>query len=155
MQRRDVLKLFAGAAVLQLAAAEPGAPLFFTRDEFAALDQLAEMIIPADDHSPGAHDAGVAVFIDKTVAEAFLPEDKTSWRKGLAPFLPLNKSQRLEMLTKLSLKEENPNSDAERFFGQLKESTAHAYYTSKIGIHHDMQYKGNVMQIEFAGYDAT
>ena len=145
MQRRDVLKLFAGAAVLQLAAAEPGAPLFFTRDEFAALDQLAEMIIPADDHSPGAHDAGVAVFIDKTVAEAFLPEDKTSWRKGLAPFLPLNKSQRLE----------NPNSDAERFFGQLKESTAHAYYTSKIGIHHDMQYKGNVMQIEFAGYDAT
>ena len=155
MQRRDLLKLLAGAAALQLTAAEPGAPLYFSKEEFAALDELTEMIIPADSHSPGAHDAGVAIFIDKTVAEAFLPEDKASWRTGLAPFLPLNKAQRLELLTKLAAKEENPGTDAERFFNQLKESTAQAYYTSSIGIHQDIQYVGNVIQEQFAGYDAS
>jgi len=148
MQRRDLLKLLVGTAALQLTAAEPGAPLYFSKPEFAALDDLTEIIIPADDHSPGARDAQVAAYIDKTVAEAFLPEDKTSWRKGLSPFVPLNKAQRVTLLTELAAKNDP-------FFQQLKESTAYAYYTSKIGIHQDIQYLGNVIQIEFAGYDAT
>lgn len=158
MQRRDLLKLMAGAALmpaLQLTAGEPGAPLYFTKEEFAALDELTEMIIPADEHSPGAHEAGVAKFIDKTVAEAFLPEDKQSWRSGLAPFLPLNKADRLAMLTKLAASEKDSKSEAERFFGQLKETTAFAYYTSSIGIHQDIQYIGNVIQEQFSGYEAT
>ncbi len=158
MQRRDLLKLMAGAALmptLQLTAGDPDAPLYFTKEEFAALDELTDLIIPTDSHSPGAHAAGVAKFIDKTVAEAFLPEDKESWRKGLAPFLPLNKAQRVTLLTELSRKEQDPQTDSERFFGQLKETTAYAYYTSSIGIHQDINYLGNVLQVEFAGYDAT
>jgi hypothetical protein len=155
MQRRDVLKLFAGAAALQLAAAEPGTPLYFSKEEFAALDELTEMIIPADAHSGGAHAAGVAMFIDKTVAEAFLAEEKESWRKGLAPFLPLSKPQRLEMLTQLAMHEANPRSDAQRFFGQLKSSTAAAYYSSTVGIHSDMEYLGNVIQEQYSGYEAS
>ena len=151
MQRRDLLKMMAGAALtpaLQLTAAEPGAPLYFSKEEFAALDELTEMIIPADAHSPGAHGAGVALFIDKTVAEAFLPEDKGSWRKGLAPFLPLNKEQRLAMLTEIC------DSQAP-FFGQLKETTAFAYYTSSVGIHQDIEYIGNTIQQQFSGYEVT
>jgi hypothetical protein len=151
MQRRDLLKLIAGAAfspVLQLAAAEPGAPLFFSKAEFAALDELTELIIPTDSHSPGAHAAGVAAFIDKSVAEAFLPEDKESWRSGLAPFLPLGKEQRLAMLTKLC-------DEKNKFFDQLKQTTASVYYTSSIGIHQDMQYVGNVVQQEFSGIEVT
>lgn len=158
MQRRDLLKLMAGAALmpaLQLTAGDPNAPLYFTKQEFAALDELTDLIIPTDEHSPGARQAGVAKYIDKSVAEAFLPEDKESWRKGLAPFLPLDKAQRITLLTELSKKERNPQTDAERFFGQLKESTASAYYTSSIGIHQDINYLGNVIQVEFAGYDAT
>ena len=155
MQRRDLLKVLAGAAALQLCAAEPGAALYFSKEEFAALDELTEMIIPADSHSPGAHEAGVAAFIDRSVAEAFLPEEKTSWKNGLAPFLSLSKAQRLALLTTLAAKEEDPHTDAERFFNQLKNSTAYAYYTSNIGIHQDIQYVGNVIQMEFAGYDAT
>lgn len=151
MQRRDLLKLVAGAALfpcLQLAAGEPGAPLYFSKEEFAALDELTEMIIPTDSHSPGAHEAGVAPFIDKSVAEAFLPEDKQSWRKGLAPFLPLGKEERLTMLRTLAEKNDP-------FFGQIKETTARAYYTSSIGIHQDMQYRGNTIQEQFSGYEAT
>jgi hypothetical protein len=156
MQRRDLLKFMAGTAfipVLQLTAAEPGKPLYFSKEEFPALDELTEMIIPADNHSPGAHAAGVAAFIDKSVAEAFLPEDKESWRQGLAPYLPLNTRQRSEMLSKLSRNENNPQTAAEHFFGQLKETTAFAYYTSSIGIHQDMQYVGNVIQEQFTGYE--
>jgi hypothetical protein len=155
MQRRDVLKLIAGAAALQLTAGEPGAPLYFSKQEFATLDELTEMIIPADSHSPGAHAAGVAVFIDKTVAESFMPEDRSSWRKGLAPYLALNRAQRLDRLTTLAAKEANPQTEAERFFTQLKQTTAYAYYTSSIGIHDDMQYLGNTIQEQFSGIEVT
>jgi hypothetical protein len=41
------------------------------------------------------------------------------------------------------------------FFKELKTRTARAYYTSKIGIHSEMEYKGNVSLKEFVGYDAT
>ena len=34
------------------------------------LDQLTEMIIPADDHSPGAREAKVGLFIDLIVAHS-------------------------------------------------------------------------------------
>jgi gluconate 2-dehydrogenase gamma chain len=180
LNRRDLLKLLslAGfAAPLALPAPEPGAPLFFTKDEFALLDTLTELIVPADDHSPGAHDAGVAAYIDKTVAEAFLPEDKTSWRKGLAsvnhlsqsmhgkPFLEASKEQQIGVLQEMSTHEEakqsNKDDDAtvnrrrrrpEQFFGQLKNTTAFAYYTSSIGIHKEIEYKGNVLLDKFVGY---
>ena len=172
LNRRDLLKLFSAAAFaapLALPAAEPGAPLFFTADEFLLLDTLTELIIPADDHSPGAHEAGVAAYIDRTTAEAFLPEDKESWRKGLAlvnqlshsmhgaPFLKTSKQQQIAVLTKMCGNENDEKTEPQKFFGQLKNTTAFAYYSSSIGIHQDIQYKGNVLLDVFAGYmpDAT
>ena len=41
----------------------------------------------------------------------------------------------------------------EHFFQELKGRTARAYYTSKVGIHQDMGYKGNVLLPEFVGYE--
>jgi len=167
LNRRDLLKsLTATAVALQLPAAEPNAPLFFTKDQFALLDTLTEIIVPADDHSPGAHEAGVAAYIDKSVAEAFLPEEKASWRKGLAainelsttqngkPFLQATKQQQVAVLKKLAAKEEDPKTEGERFFTQLKQTTAFVYYSSKIGIHQETNYKGNVLLPQFVGYDA-
>src|SRR5436190_15443343 len=114
MNRRELVELLAGAAfALQLPAAEPGAPLFFTKDEFALLDCLTDLIIPTDEHSPGAHAAGVAAFIDRTTAEAFLAKDKQSWRDGLqsvnnlsrqangARFLEATREQQLALLSKM------------------------------------------------------
>jgi gluconate 2-dehydrogenase subunit 3-like protein len=43
----------------------------------------------------------------------------------------------------------------DNFFTQLKQTTAFAYYSSSIGIHQEMNYKGNVLLTEFQGYDAT
>lgn len=169
LNRRDLFKALTAAAfaTLQLPAAEPGAPLFFSKDEFALLDTLTDLMIPTDDHSPGAHEAGVAPFIDRRVAEAFLAKDKDSWRKGLAAindlsestcqcsFLKATKQQQTEMLSKLAAKEHHPDTEAEKFFTQLKQTTAFAYYSSSIGIHQEIEYKGNVLLQEFAGYDAT
>ena len=159
MNRRKALKLAGGAFLcLQLPAAEPGAPLFFTPDEFALLDKLTELIIPADDHSPGAHAAGVAAYIDRTVAEAYVPDEKTSWRKGLAAIDELlhpSDVQPGDVLTKLAAKEKDPQTEAEKFFTQLKQTTAFAYYSSSIGIHQEMGYLGNVILQEFRGYEAN
>jgi hypothetical protein len=128
---------------------------------------LTELIIPRDAHSPGAHDAGVASFIDRTVAQAFLPEEKESWKRGLAemnrlsmesyhrPFLKAGKSEQVSLLEKLARVASNPNAAGELFFNQLKGATIFGYYTTDIGIHKDIEYKGNVIQEQFSGYDAV
>ena len=169
LNRRDLMRALTAVAFtrLQLPAAEPGSPLFFTRDEFALLDAVTDLLIPTDDHSPGAHEAGVAAYIDKTTAEAFRAEDKESWRKGLAAmnafsqstcqcaFLQASKHQQIDMLTQLAANERHPHTESEKFFTQLKQTTAFAYYSSSIGIHQDINYKGNVLLEQFVGYDAT
>ena len=39
----------------------------------------------------------------------------------------------------------------ETFFVMAKQATIHGYYTSEIGIHKELQYKGNQMLPEFVG----
>jgi hypothetical protein len=43
----------------------------------------------------------------------------------------------------------------QRFFVELKSWTARGYYTSKIGIHDEMEYKGNRAIVEFSGVDVA
>lgn len=110
IKRRDVLKIAASALVaaplLDLdetnaqtkkprapksagaAKTAAGRPRFFTAAEFAMLDELTELIIPTDDHSPGARAAGVALYLDRRVAETDpkIPEYaklRVTWRDGL------------------------------------------------------------------------
>jgi gluconate 2-dehydrogenase gamma chain len=169
LNRRDLLKALTAVAIapLQLTAADPSAPVFFTKDDFALLDTVTELIIPADEHSPGARGVGVASYIDRKVAEAFDPDEKTSWNKGLAllnnlarekhgrAFLETKPDQQKALLTNLAKNERDPHTDGERFFGQLKNTTAFVYYSSSIGIHQEMNYLGNVILQEFQGFDAT
>ncbi len=143
-------------------------PLFFTPAEFALVDEMSDMIIPADQQSAGARAAGVALYIDGRLAEAFEKDQPQRWRTGIAAvealsremhgktFMALTPEQRLALLTRIAAAESDPKTDAEKFFGEIKGSTIRAYYTSKIGIHDDQQYKGNVIQPgDYAGYDAT
>jgi len=51
--------------------------------------------------------------------------------------------------------EEDPKAPEERFFGELKRASAGIYYTSKVGIHDDIQYKGNTLLTEFVGEDVS
>jgi hypothetical protein len=170
LTRRELVQIGTAAAVTAAGAvtglaAEP-APKFFSKDEFAMADELAELIIPADDHSPGARAAQVAAYIDARLAEAFEDRPREIWREGLRRIDALSKEmhgrlfmeaapeQRIELLTRISRNEEHPQTPEEHFFRELKFRTAYAYYTSKIGIHQDMEYKGNILLPEFVGYDA-
>ena len=178
LTRREMIKLGAGAAVAatligldgKAAAAQgaqAGTPLFFTKEEFALLDELTELIIPTDEHSPGARAAKVASYIDFRLSESFEEEPKTMWRQGLKlieqvsqemhgkSFLDSSQEQRIALLTRISQNEEKPVKPEEQFFKELKSNTADVYYSSKIGIHTEMEYKGNTYLKEFVGYDAT
>lgn len=177
LTRREMIKLGASAAIAvaltgldanALAQLAKGrAPLFFTKEEFALVDELTELIIPADEHSPGARAALVASYIDFRLSESFEEQPRTLWRDGLKlieqlsqemhgkSFLASSSEQRIALLTRISQNETKPVKPEELFFKELKSRTARAYYTSRIGIHNEMEYKGNTSLKEFVGYDAT
>lgn len=183
LTRREILKRGAGAAVgAPLLAAEvqtrrPArkAPVaraskttkFFTEAEFELVDELSEMIIPDDDHSPGARAAKVAEYIDGRLAESFENGPPEQWRAGLQLvdrlaletsgriFMLATVAQRHTVLGRMSQNETNPQRDEEKFFRELKSRVADAYYSSRIGIHDEMEYKGNMFLREFVGEDAV
>src|SRR5436190_4959643 len=77
-----VTPLLQGRSVTaQSRALAPGK--FLTPAEYALLEELTELIIPADDHSPGARAAGVAGYIDGRLAESLEPDWQAQWRSGL------------------------------------------------------------------------
>lgn len=116
---------------------------FFTAEERALLDQLMEMIIPTDDHAPGAKAAEVSLFADLMVSTGGR-EAQAHWREGLKQMQQeARKSSLTEALAKSAAHEDHPTTDLERFFQTLKQMTVNGYYTSAIGIHRDLQYQGN------------
>ncbi len=124
---------------------------FFTEAENEFLDQLMEVIIPADSHSPGAHAAQVSLFADLMVSTSD-DESKPRWRNGLRLMREeASKSSLAEALAKAAAHEDNPTTDLDRFFATLKEMTVNGYYTSEIGIHQDLQYVGNSYLAVFPG----
>lgn len=169
ISRRDMLKATAAAAVaLPLSQCRAPTLRFFTPEEFALVDELSDMIIPTDAQSGGARAAGVATYLDARFAEAFEQDEPERFRAGIKAietlsqqmhgktFMAATAEQRLALLTQVAAAESDPKTDAEKFFTQIKGATIGAYYTSKIGIHDDQQYKGNVVQPgEYAGLDPT
>ena len=161
-KRRDLFRLTAGGLLVAgLGVAET--PAFFTKDEFAAVDELMETIIPTDDHSPGAKAAGCAVYVDRQLTESVDQELKQKWHAGLkaleakchAKFdkgiVDVTPDERAALLHEISQNEKNAATPEEKFFNILKYATAFAYYSSSIGIHKEIEYKGNVYLKEFAG----
>ncbi|MFN7946080.1 MAG: gluconate 2-dehydrogenase subunit 3 family protein [Blastocatellia bacterium] len=169
LSRREMLRLTSAALIaapLLKAEAQSLTPRFFTRDEFALLDELSEIIIPTDDHSPGARAAKVAGYIDFTLSESFTDEPRKIWRDGLKlvdalsqemngkPFMQASPDERIVVVTRLAKGEANPQQPEEKFFAELKGRVTYAYYTSEIGIQKELEYKGNTYLKEFVGFDA-
>ena len=167
MERRALLKIVALTALSQKLNALPGAVMdhmqaapaaprttaytlqFFNEEESRLLDQLMEVIIPADDHSPGAHEAGTNLFADLIVATSS-DAIKKQWKDGIRLIHEEAKSSSpAEALSKASLNEEDPQTDLQRFFVILKQMTVNGYYTSATGIHKEMEYIGNTYLVAF------
>jgi hypothetical protein len=171
MERRAVLKIVALTALSQKLNALPGAAMshmqaapaapsataytlqFFSEEESRLLDQLMEMIIPADDHSPGAHEARTNLFADLMVATSNNAV-KQQWQDGIRLITEeATGSSLAEALRRAAGNEENPKTDLERFFVLLKQMTVNGYYTSATGIHNEMEYIGNTYLVAFPTCD--
>ena len=135
---------------------------FFNAREMATIATISELIIPADEQSPGAQAAGVPAFIDLMVSES-PNETRLLWRDGLAAiekrsqkrfstaFNDATPEQQTSLLKAISKNEFEPVTLEERFFTAIKNLTINGYYTSEIGIHQELRYKGNTYLKEFLG----
>ena len=136
---------------------------FFTPAQHALIEELSETIIPADSHSGGAKAAKVADFIEQTVRESTDDQQKALWREGLPlievmsqhyngkSFVESSTEEKIAVLKVLSDNEHMADVPEVQFFRELKRLTVHGYYTSKIGIHDELEYKGNRVLMEYVG----
>lgn len=147
----------------QATASAKAQPLkFFTEEENRTVVEMSERIIPADEHSQGAKAAGVSEYIDLIVSES-TDVTKQTWREGLAavnkissekfgkPFADSTAEQQIDLLKEISRNEKSPQTVEEKFFRTIKYATVDGYYTSEIGIHKELHYKGNTYLKEFTG----
>ncbi|MFB3920705.1 MAG: gluconate 2-dehydrogenase subunit 3 family protein [Terriglobia bacterium] len=134
-------------------AAQP-ATTFFSPDQKATIAALADLIIPADEISPGAKAAGVDTFIDFLIANS-PREDQQAWVDGLRAldeacrarygndFRSLPADRQEDLLAEIAGEEVSPRTDSGRFFVRVKHAVAEGFYTSKIGLQDDLKYQGN------------
>jgi hypothetical protein len=66
-------------------------------------------------------------------------------------FVEIDDSQVDAILTEISTNERSPETPLEMFFVMTKRATVQGYYTSEIGIHQELRYKGNQFLKEFVG----
>lgn len=127
---------------------------FFTEHELASIAVLADIIIPADDVSGSATDAGVPAFIEFMVKD--IPAYQVPMRGGLKwldiqshrryghVFLNCDERQRLELVEAIAYPgKANPAMmQGVAFFGLMRNLTASGFFTSQIGVE-DIGYMGN------------
>jgi hypothetical protein len=153
------------AAAAQAQAAKTATafkPKFFTAHEYATVAVLVDLIIPRDERSGSATDAGVPAFMDFMMLDQ--PRRQTAMRGGLAlldrlsmarigkAFVNGADAQRRQLLDEIAYTS-NPDpglSHAIAFFSSFRDLTASGFWTTKMGIA-DLQYKGNVFVDEWNG----
>ena len=177
MQRREMVRLLAAAplamafdwtpqeverargAVLATRKAAGAAvqfePQFFTAHEYETVRILVNLILPRDERSGSATDAGVPEFMDFIVADQ--QGRQTAMRGGLAwidvqckrrfgsTFVECAVEQRTELLDELAWPERaRPElSHGVAFFTSFRDLTASGFWSSRMGVE-DLQYLGNV-----------
>jgi hypothetical protein len=160
MQRRDLLRFLAvavpalsGFSAEQLAALEqrvcngpPRRAGLFDPQQLALVDILSEIIIPATD-TPGAHAAGVAVFIERMVSDWYREDERVAFLAGInevntrskqlsgEPFIDASESARGAVVQQLEYElKAFPGGPAARFWNRFKSLTVYGYYTSQPGV---------------------
>jgi len=185
--RRDILRTLTvgavGGSVLQVipakaaeyihqmvhkekAAAPAGkyTPKYFSAPQYATLIALCDFIIPKDEKSGGAVEAGAPEFIDLLTSEN--PEYQLKlggglfWLDGFCTdrhanvFLECTPEQKKEVLDLIAFrknaKQDVAISQGVALFSFLRRLTCDGFYTSKIGIA-DLGYIGNTSVREFPG----
>ena len=135
-------------------------PKFFNDHEYKTLEKLTDLIIPADEHSPGALAGGAPEFIDFLSSQS--PELAEIYSGGLAwldhqmnksysaTFIAASPEQQTAMLDLIAYRK---NTSPELgpgvvFFNWVRNMTVDAFYTSKVG-YDDLGYMGNGAMSDF------
>lgn len=146
-------------------ARETGAPFtpkFWNAHELATVNVLVDLIIPRDDRSGSATEAGVPEFMDFILDEN--KDMRTSYRGGLAwldgesvrrfrkNFVEASDAQRRQVLDDIAWpKKAKPElSHGVAFFNKFRDFTASGFFSSKVGVA-DLQYIGNQFVTEWKG----
>jgi gluconate 2-dehydrogenase gamma chain len=174
MKRRDALKVLLAAPVATFtwteaeaaqaaaaaqtaraaATAKPFVPKFFTATEFNLVRVLADIVIPKDERSGSATDAGVPEFMDFMMIDQ--PARQVAMRGGLAwldlecqerfdkTFLACTEAERTAVLDDIAwpAKAKPEFAHGVAFFNNFRDLTASGFWTTRMGID-DLQYTGN------------
>jgi gluconate 2-dehydrogenase gamma chain len=187
ISRRDILKNLAvgvaGGSALQIIPAQAAAmahemiqaeknaspagkyvPKYFSTHQYRTLVVLCDTIIPKDEVSGGAVEAGAPEFIDLLTSEndeyqgifggGLMWLDNSCADRYGHVFLDCSPAQQTEVLSLIAYRR-NAKSDPSlsqgvAFFAKLRSMTCDGFYTSKIGIA-DLKYIGNTALAEFPG----
>ena len=141
-------------------------PRFFAAGEAAAVEALAEAIIPETD-TPGARAANVHQYIDWMVSRAeegdgpaALPE---IMRAGLAwldrrsaglygqRFVDAGGQQQAELLARLAADPPREGAAGVDLFRHVRRLTISGYYRSEVGMRQELAYAGKQYLTEFEG----
>lgn len=130
------------------------AETYFTPHEMATITVLADIIIPRDEMSGSASEAGVPDFIEFIVKDK--PEHKLPMRGGLQwldqqclkrfnnAFVNCNPDQQIKLVDMIAypMKAKKEMSQGVTFFSLMRDLTASGFYTSPMGFK-DLKYEGN------------
>ena len=150
------------AAARTRQAPRPFKPAFFTPHEYATVSVLVDLIIPRDERSGSATDAGVPAFMDFMMVDQ--PRRQTAMRGGLAlvdalceerfdrRFVDLADAERRTILDEIAYATNDDPSLAHAiaFFSSFRDLTASGFWTTQMGID-DLQYEGNRFVSEWNG----
>jgi len=158
----DSVREAAARARAALGRGAPYEPKHFTAHEWDTVRLLVDLIIPKDDRSGGATDAGVPEFIDFMVGDD--ADLETPIRGGLAwldhecdgrygkPFVACTGAERTAVLDDIAWpKRAKPERAAGvAFFNRFRDLTASGFFSSKMGVQ-DLRYIGNTFVSEWKG----
>jgi gluconate 2-dehydrogenase gamma chain len=127
---------------------------FFSDHEMKTITVLVDIIIPKDEVSGSATDAGVPAFIEFIAKD--MPRNQTPLRGGLKwldiqclnthgkPFIDIGTTDQLALIDQIAFPEQaKPEmSQGVAFFNLMRDLTATGFFTSEIGIK-DLGYVGN------------
>jgi len=158
----DALEAASLAAEDALAAGPPYTPKFFTPHEWRTVRVLADLVIPRDERSGSATDAGAPEFMDYILSE--YPDQQLGIRGGLA-WLDAESERRFgtrfvesDALAQRRILDDVawPSRTREElkpgsaFFSRFRDLIAAGFWSSPMGIA-DLQYLGNSGMAEFPG----
>jgi gluconate 2-dehydrogenase gamma chain len=183
VSRRDIFQILgtasiavasAGAAVAEPAVTHPPKAPFhrqiFDDRQWKTVHVLCDLVIPADDRSGSATQAGVPEFLDDWIA--FRTEqdgndrlkaqilggimwlDRESNELFSKDFADASLAQQKQLLDRIAFPARHAPEDgpAVMFFSEFRDLTVAGFFSSKVGVA-DLPYLGNTVVVEWKGCD--